>query len=297
MPAPWAGRSSCLSIPSPLLLPLAAACVGRFPCTTFPFPSVDMRKRDIRRLLGICNHSRLHPNPSPLWRFWPSNRDNSAPRRKRQGDPCTQLRKRVSDLWWKSSPHGPRIQSAYSQMPCTVRRNMGNRTPCHRAATATKPAMPKAIYGIDSPWCSPLFERCGMKILHYQVQVDSDCDGVSAQLPRPPFGEWRRPGREMSFGGGSWVFAGVDHQTKLPILQSRPNGHDRYFGIEWCEEGQGIDGTENHFLGSIEHAFSSPRYRTSEVSVLTILSKLGLFAHNRGTVTSFLQDHHETKSH
>jgi hypothetical protein len=48
---------------------------------------------------------------------------------------------------------------------------MGNRTPCHRAATAAKPAMPKAIYGIDSPWCSPLLERCRIKILHYQVQV------------------------------------------------------------------------------------------------------------------------------
>jgi hypothetical protein len=48
---------------------------------------------------------------------------------------------------------------------------MGNRTPRHRAATAAKPAMPKTIYGIDSPWCSPLLERCRIKILHYQVQV------------------------------------------------------------------------------------------------------------------------------
>jgi hypothetical protein len=48
---------------------------------------------------------------------------------------------------------------------------MGNRMPCHRAATAAKPAMPKTVYGIDSPWCSPLLERRRIKILHYQVQV------------------------------------------------------------------------------------------------------------------------------
>ena len=52
---------------------------------------------------------------------------------------------------WLEAGGQPAGDQACSQMPCTVRHNMGNRTPCHRAAIAAKPAMPKAIYGIDSP--------------------------------------------------------------------------------------------------------------------------------------------------